>query len=144
VLAFFGAELYGIAWGQRTPDHAFGFQMFNESSRLTIHLKREVKTKRGRQLVAVPGGHWRAPDASGTMRDYSWRDRVTGYPLNTLDYNLHAPYGLDAQLFRLQAALNDVAAHIPDDTRTLALVAEVETVRNGAPGETVRLRAEKP
>jgi capsule polysaccharide export protein KpsE/RkpR len=51
---------------------------------------------------------------------------------------------LNAQLFRLQAALDDVVSHMPDDPRTRALVAEVETVRNGQPGPVVRLRAEKP
>ena len=144
MLAFFGAELFGVIWGQRAPDHAFGFQMFNESSRLTIHLKREVQTKRGHALVPVAGGRWQAPDRSGTLRDYAWQDRVHSVPLNILDTSVHAPYGLDAQLFRLQAALMDVAAHLPDDTHTRALVAEVETLRNGAAGPTLTLRAEKP
>jgi len=144
IVAFFGLELCGIAWGQRAPDHALGFQMFNESSRLTIRLFRELQNKRGRVLVPVPGGHWRAPDASGTLRDYAWRDRVRYYPLDTLDTSLHAPYGLAAQLFHLQAALDDMASHIPLDTRTLALVAEIETVKNQQPGPVVRLRAEKP
>src|SRR5882762_7714104 len=102
MVVFFGLELGGIAWGQRTPDHALGFQMFNESSRLTIRLFRELQSKRGRVLVPVPGGHWRAPDASGVLRDYAWRDRVRHYPLDTLDTSLHAPYGLAAQLFHLQ------------------------------------------
>ena len=141
---FFGLELGGVAWGQRTPDHALGFQMFNESSRLTIHLFREVQNKRKRVLLPVPGGRWQAPDAGGTLRDYAWQDRVRFFPLSTLDTSLHAPYGLSAQLFHLQAALDDVARHIPDDTRTLALVAEVETARNFVPGDAVRLRAEKP
>jgi hypothetical protein len=143
VLAFFGLELWGIVYGQRTPDHVFGFQMFNESSRLNIHLKREVKTKRGKALVPVKDGRWEVAGPSGTTHTYAWQDRVTDVGVRTLDVSVHASYGLDAQLFRLQAALNDVAAHIPDDTRTLALVADVETLRNGVPG-SVRLRAEKP
>jgi len=144
VVLFFGLELAGIAWGQRTPDHVLGFQMFNESSRLTIHLFRELEHKHKRILLPVPRGRWQAPDASGTLRDYAWQDRVRYFPLNTLDRSLHAPYGISAQLFHLQAALEDVASHIPADTRTLALVAEVETLRNFVPGPTVRLRAEKP
>src|SRR4051812_150882 len=144
IVVFFGLELAGIAWGQRAPDHALGFQMFNESSRLTIHLFRELQLKKKRVLVAVPGGHWQARDASGALRDFAWQDRVRYFPLDTLDTSLHAPYGLAAQLFHLQAALDDVARHIPDDTGTLALVAEVETSKNRAPGPTVRLRAEKP
>jgi hypothetical protein len=143
IVVFFGLELAGIAWGQRTPDHALGFQMFNESSRLNIHLFREVQGKKRRALVAVQGGHWLAPDPSGTQREYAWRDRVRFFPLDTLDTDLHAPYGLSAQLFHLQAALEDVAAHIPNDMRTRALVAEVETSKNRVPGPSVRLRAEK-
>jgi hypothetical protein len=144
VVLFFGLELAGVAWGQRTPDHALGFQMFNESSRLTIHLFRELQSKRKRVLVPVAGGRWQAPDPSGVVREYAWRDRVRYFPLDTLDTSLHAPYGLGAQLFHLQAALDDMAAHIPNDTRTRALVAEVETVKNRVPGPSVRLRAEKP
>jgi hypothetical protein len=148
VVAFFGLELGGIAWGQRAPDHVLGFQMFNESSRLTIHLFREVrgtgKTKGKKRLLAVKDGHWRAPDASGKLLDYHWSDRVRYWPLWALDRSVPAKYGRAAQLFRLQAALDDVVRHIPHDTQTLALVAEVETTHNGKPSETVRLRADKP
>jgi hypothetical protein len=118
--------------------------MFNESSRLTIHLFREIRAKRGRTLVAVPGGRWQAPDESGQLHSYAWQDRVRYFPISALDTSVHARYGLDGQLFHLQAALRDVVQHIPDDTRTLALVAEVDTIRNGAPGPQLRLRAEKP
>ncbi len=144
MVAFFGLELAGIAWGQRAPDHALGFQMFNESSRLTIHLYREVKQKRRRVLLPLPDGNWQAPDANGRLRSYSWHDRVRYFPLNTLEQSMHARYGLAAQLFHLQAALEDVARHIPDDTTTLALVADVDTIRNGVAGGRVRLRAERP
>ncbi len=142
---FFGLELAGIAWGQRTPDHALGFQMFNESSQLTIHLFREVERRGQRVLVAVSDGHWQAPDASGQLRDYAWHDRVgpQALPLNTLELSRHATYGLPAQLFRLQAALDDMVRHLPTDTETLALVAQVETLQNGRPGQR-ELRAAKP
>ena len=144
VLAFFGAELAGIAWGQGAPDHAFGFQMFNESSRLTIHLKREVRTKRGVTVQPLPEGRWRERDAKGNWREYAWQDRVRMVPLTYLDRSVHAPYGLDAQLFHLQAALEDVVARLPPGTRTSALLAEVETTRNGVPAGTRQLRAERP
>jgi hypothetical protein len=143
VVAFFGLELVGIAWGQRTPDHALGFQMFNETSRLTIHLFREVERQGKRVLVPVPDGHWRAPDGSGRLHDYAWRDRVRTKPLNVLDRSVHARYGLAAQLFHLQAALDDAVRHLPEDRATLALVAKVDTLRNGSPGQ-VELRADKP
>jgi len=144
VVLFFGLELVGIAWGQRTPDHVLGFQMFNETSRLTIHLFREVQKKRKRVLVAVPDGHWQAPDADGKLRAYAWQDRVQYWPLNVLETSVHARYGLDGQLFHLQAALDDMVRHIPEDTATLALVAKVETLRNGVAGPELQLRAEKP
>jgi hypothetical protein len=142
---FLGLELSGIAWGQRAPDHVLGFQMFNESSRLTIHLFRELTGKRGRvTLVPLPDGRWQAPDPDGKLREYAWQDRVHYFPLSALETSQHARYGLDAQLFHLQAALEDVVQHIPQDSRTRALVAEVETMRNGAPGPRLRLRAPKP
>jgi hypothetical protein len=148
VLAFFGLELLGIAWGQRAPDRVLGFQMFNESSRLTVRLFREVrgkgKAKHQRRLVPVKDGQWRAPDADGKLRLHRWSDRVRYWPLSALDTSVPAKYGRAAQLFRLQAALDDVVRHLPHDTQTLALVADVESQRNGAPSETVRLRADKP
>ena len=143
MLVFFGLELAGIAWGQRAPDHVLGFQMFNETSRLTIHLFREVKQKRRRVLVPVPDGRWRAPDPSGRLRDYAWQERVRYSPLDVLETSVHARYGLAAQLFHLQAALDDVVQHLPDDTTTLALVARVDTLQNGKPGQ-LELRAQKP
>jgi hypothetical protein len=144
VIAFFGLELVGIAWGQRTPDHALGFQMFNETSHLTIHLFREVEGQRTRMLVPVPNGQWQAPDASGKLRDYAWRDRVHYSPLKVLERRVPARYGLAGQLFHLQAALDDMVRHIPDDTSTLALVAKVDTLRNGVPGPQRQFRADKP
>ena len=144
VVAFFGLELLGIAWGQLAPDHALGFQMFNESSRITIHLFREIERRKRRVLVPLPDGRWQAPDAQGTVHDFAWSDRVRASPLYVLGQSMHAPYGLDAQLFRLQGALDDVVRHIQGDSRTRALVAKVETIRNGRPGPVVELRADKP
>jgi hypothetical protein len=148
VAAFFGLELAGIAWGVGAPDRVLGFQMFNESSRLTIRLFREVqgrgKAKRKRVLVPVKNGTWQAPDASGQLREYRWDDRVRYWPLRALDTPVPAKYGRAAQLFRLQAALDDVVRHLPHDTQTLALVAKVDTTRNGRKSETRLLRADKP
>ncbi len=144
VLVFLGLELYGIAWGLRAPDHVLGFQMFNESSHLTVELFRELDRKRRRVLVPVPDGKWQARDASGSLREFAWRDRVTYAPLETLGVPMRAKYGLSAQLFRLQAALEDVVSHIPDDTQTRALVAVVQASHNGRPLQTIRLRAERP
>ena len=142
--AFFGLEVVGIAWGQRAPDHVLGFQMFSETSYLTIHLFREVTQNQQRVLVPVLNGRWQAPDRRGRLRDYVWQDRVRYDPLNTLETRMYARYGLGAQLFRLQAALQDMAHHIPEDTVTLALVAKVDTLHNARPGPQQELRATKP
>jgi hypothetical protein len=94
--------------------------------------------------VPIADGRWQARDAAGRLRDHAWQDRVKGWRLNTLGVWLHASYGLSAQLFRLQAALEDVASHIPDDAQTRALVAVVEASHNGRSPRTIRLRAERP
>jgi hypothetical protein len=69
---------------------------------------------------------------------------VKGWRLNTLGVSMHASYGLSTQLFRLQAALEDVASHIPDDAQTRAVVAVVRASHNGRPPQTIQLRAERP
>jgi hypothetical protein len=60
-----------------------------------------------------------------------------------LNKSVRARYGLAAQLFHLQAALDDAVRHLPEDRETLALVARVDTLRNGLPGQ-LELRADKP
>jgi hypothetical protein len=144
VLLFLVVQVAGIGWGQRAPDHVLGFQMFNESSRIHVELFREVERKRGRVLLAVPDGRWQARDAAGKLRDHAWQDRVKSSRLSTFGVWMHANYGLDAQLFRLQAALDDVAAHIPEDKQTRALVLVIEAMHNGRPARTIQLRAERP
>jgi hypothetical protein len=143
-LAFFGAETYGIVKAQHLPDRVFGFQMFNESSQVTVHLFREIEHKKRRILEPLPDGRWRARDARGVEHEHAWSERVRSSKLSELGRTVHARYGLDAQLFRLQGALEDVVRHLPDDNETRALVAEVETLKNGEPGPRLRLRADKP
>jgi len=130
-----------IAYGQLAPDHVFGFQMFNESSTLEITLFREVERGGVTELLPIPDGEWDAPDGTGTIHHFSWNDRVRVSPLWRLGVSVHASYGLDAQLFRLERALEDVATHTPLDHETRALVAVAETVRNGRPAGSVRFRA---
>jgi hypothetical protein len=133
-----------IAYGQLTPDHVFGFQMFNESSNLTIELFREVERSGQVVLEHLPDGEWDAPDEHGKIHRHSWRDRVRASPIRTLGVSVHASYGLDAQLFRLEQALADVARNIPNDRETRALVAVVQTLKNGRDPRTVRFRAVRP
>ena len=137
VLALIGA----VSYGQLAPDHVFGFQMFNESSSIKIQLFREVARGAGTELVAAPNGEWDAADESGAVRHFSWRDRVRIAPIRTLGTFVHASYGLDAQLYRLEHALDDVARHLPADRETRALVAVVDTLKNGRAAGTVRFRA---
>jgi hypothetical protein len=66
------------------PDGAFGFRMFPESSSITIHV------------------------TGVTPRE--WMERVKDPILSNLDVRVNAAYGAGAQLQRLQAALDDVAA----------------------------------
>jgi hypothetical protein len=142
IATYLVAQLAALGYGLSTPDHAFGFQMFNESSRIEFQLYRQVVGRAG--LVPVPDGAWLAVDREGKVREFRWRDRVRYPPLARPGREVHASYGLDAQLFRLQAALRDVAAHIPDDAETVALIALVHASRNGRALEEMRLVGVRP
>lgn len=142
------AVLYGvvmvtvIASAQFRPDHVFGFQMFNQSSKIEIHLFRKVRGKK--QLVPVVGGVWEARDRQGATHAFRWNDRVKDDVLGVLERRIHARYGLEGQLFRLQYALEDVLAHVPGDAETTALVAAVDTIKNGRPAGVVTFEARRP
>jgi hypothetical protein len=133
-----------VAYGQVAPDHLFGFQMFNESSSLKIDLFREVVRDGRTVLLPVPDGEWEALDAHGVPHHFAFHDRVRVSPLHRLGTFVHASYGLDAQVYRLEHALEDVARNVPLDHETRAFVAVVETLKNGRPAGTVRLRAVRP
>jgi hypothetical protein len=108
-------------------DHAFGFRMFPEASTIEIRLQRQLRD----QVVDAPHGEWHARDAHGQLRHFSWRDRVRDPVLGSLESRVFASYGVDAQLARLQRALDDVADHVPEDGETMRLRAEVVVRRNG-------------
>jgi hypothetical protein len=112
-----------VATASARPDGVFAFRMFNESSTITIDLFRRVRQSDGNESLVPLGGQWQA----------SWNDRVRDPILATLGRPVHAAYGVDAQLYRLQRALDDVAASMPQDHETVALVARVGVVRNGRP-----------
>jgi hypothetical protein len=114
-------------------DGAFGFRMFPEASTIEIHLQRRV----GDRLVPVPRGEWSARDASGQLRHFAWRDRVRDPVLSVLDERRFASYGADAQLARLERALDEVTDHLADDAETAQLQAEVLLWRNGRGPETI-------
>jgi hypothetical protein len=129
---------------QKSPDLVFGFQMFNASSDFKISLFRKVKHRGRSRIVPIHDGTWESKDRTGAPHIYRWRDRVHYGGLATLNRFVHASYGLDAQLFRLQAALDDFVRHLPDDEETLALIAEVDTLKNGREAGHVRLQADRP
>jgi hypothetical protein len=110
------------------PDGVFSFQMFNESSRIKIDLSRQVATPNGERIVGANG--WAG-----------WTDRVADPILGTPGLEMHASYGVDAQLFRLQRALDDVMDHLPRGSETKGLAADVEVRRNGRPPIVVHLES---
>lgn len=117
------------------PDHIFGFRMFPEASTMEIRLAREHSG----QLTPAPHGKWQAHDRAGHTIAFSWEDRVRDPVLSALDTRVFASYGVDAQLARLQRALEDVADHVVDDAETDRFVAEVTVWRNGREPTTVSL-----
>ncbi len=116
-----------VLTASRRDDQCFGFRMFPEASRIEVHLVRDV----GGRSVPTAAGEWSATDASGQLRHFSWRDRVRDPELRALDQRIFASYGAETQLARLQRALDDVAAHIPEDGETKRLRAEVTVWKNG-------------
>ena len=138
--AYLFAQLALLVRAQSSPDFVFGFQMFNASSDMKISLFREVRRKGRPRLVPVLDGAWQAKDRAGTEHEYRWSDRVRDGVLVNLDQFVHASYGLEAQLYRLRFALHDVATHLPGDVETEALIAVVDTVKNGRDRAQVRLR----
>ena len=125
----------------RRADAAFGFRMFAESTTLTITLSREVQAPTGEGTIVIPveDGSWIARDRTGLPHRFAWSDRVADPVVGTLGVTMHAAYSGAAQLERLQAALDDVATHVPEDAETHALVADVVLRRNGREPQSVRL-----
>ena len=136
-----GGQFALIATGPRRADGAFAFRMFPESSTIRIDLFREVVAPSGQGLVRVPveNGTWLARDGVGVLHRFRWDDRVTDTNLFPYGQPVHASYGAAAQLERLARALDDVAAHIPEDGETARLVADVTVRKNGGPETHVEL-----
>ena len=122
-----------VITANRRTDGAFGFRMFNESSTVELSLHRELETEDGRRLrVRVDDGVWSARASDGTHHRLTWYDRVP-MPYWVFDREMHASYGAATQLARLQAALDDLAAHVSpsDDLETRRFVLDVTVRRNG-------------
>jgi hypothetical protein len=114
--------------------------MFSESAELEAHLTREIEGPGGaRTVVPVQNGEWAARDVSGILHRVRWTDRVRRREMSQFDVVLHASYGARAQIQRWQAAVDDVAAHTPEDVETRRLIVELTVRRNGRPPEKVVL-----
>jgi len=121
-----------VITADRRPEAAFGFRMFSESSTMKMVLYREIIAADGqRTRVHVEDGVWGARDAGGLKRRFAWSDRVRRRELAIFDAEVSTHYGVQAQVTRLQAALDDVATHSPDDADTRRLLLELTVRRNG-------------
>ena len=138
-----GLQITLVFTADRRLDGAFGFRMFSESSSIKVTLLRELGPSAwggtgAPSLVHVEGGVWSARGADGIRRRFSWYDRVPT-PYWLFDQDMHASYGAATQLSRLQGALDDVAAHVPEDGETRRFILEVVVRRNGHEPVTHRL-----
>ncbi|MBX3223145.1 MAG: hypothetical protein KF795_21715 [Labilithrix sp.] len=133
-LVWIAAQATLVVTAGRRSDGAFGFRMFSESSTMRLVLHREIDDGIGgaRVRVHVDDGVWSARAEDGTNHRLTWYDRVPA-PYWVFDREMHASYGAAAQLERLQAALDDVASHLPtsDDLETRRFVLDVTVRRNG-------------
>ncbi|MCU0683441.1 MAG: hypothetical protein MUF34_14570 [Polyangiaceae bacterium] len=133
-LTFFATQLVLVATANGRPERAFGFQMFPESTMVSVRLFREVGRPGGpTRRVHVEGGAWRARDAAGALRDFAWHDRVRFARISVFDEMVFASYGAAAYRYRLRAALEDVVRHLEGDAETRRLVAELSFRVNGRP-----------
>ena len=145
-LAWIGLQIALVITADRRPDAAFGFRMFTESSTMKLVLYREVVGLDGhRKLLHVDDGVWAARDAGGLVRRFAWNDRVRRRELAVFDTEVSAHYSANAMLARLQAALDDLATHAPDDAETRRFLLDVTIRRNAREPYVVHLAsAERP
>lgn len=121
-----------VLTASRRVDAIFGFRILPESSSIKIALHRELVAEDGkRKRVHVEDGVWGAKDAGGLVRRFAWTDRVRRRELALLDREIVLDGTTAATLAHLQAALDDVATHTPDDADTRRFLLDVTVRRNG-------------
>jgi hypothetical protein len=122
-----------ILTASQRADAAFGFRMFAESSTITAELSREVEAPSGHGTITVPvkDGEWVVRGPDGHPRSIRWRDRVIEPNLAAFGVTMHASYSAAAQVERWHAALDDVAAHLAEDTETKELQLDLVVRKNG-------------
>jgi hypothetical protein len=133
------AQLALVGTSRGRVDGAFGYRALPSSTTVTLSLSREVASPEGVVLVAAPGGEWTVRGQDGEPRRIAWRDRVRDPVLSVLDAPVRTTDTDTTVLARVQAALDDMAVHTPDDRETLALVASVTVRTNGRDPHEVRL-----
>jgi hypothetical protein len=139
-VAWVATQIALVITADRRTDGAFGFRMFPESSTVKMSLYREVEgVGAERTRIHVEDGVWSARDSGGLVRRFAWNDRVRIYGLSAFDTEISASYGAGAQLARMQAALDDVATHTPDDADTRRLLIDVTVRKNGGEPDVVHL-----
>jgi hypothetical protein len=135
---FFGAEAILVATAGMRSDRSYGFRMFPESSSITVHVSRRLADG---TLVPIEKGRWEARDCAGTTHTYVWSQMIRSPAPSRLDAPVAAPYGVESEIHRTNDALRWVLDHTPDDCETRALMARVESRRNGRSPVEVDLEA---
>ncbi|AKU96126.1 hypothetical protein AKJ09_02790 [Labilithrix luteola] len=129
-----------VLTASRRTDGAFGFRTFGESSTVKAVLYREVDGPSGALVrVKAEEGEWSAHDPGGMLRRFAWHDRVVLPDLANLDRELEARNGSRAALDAYRRALDDLAAHVPDDAETRRFLLDVTVRRNGGEPYVVHL-----
>jgi hypothetical protein len=128
VVAVIVTQAFFVVRAYWAPHKEFGFQMFPESSTWQADVVR-ITTDGRRVPVAEP---WDG---------YQWAVLVPNRGLAFPDVRKHADAGLDNQLAFLDAALDYVATHTPDDRQTRYLEATVTAWYDDDPPHTVVLRS---
>lgn len=129
-LAIVVVQLVLIVRAYSAPIDTFGFQMFPESSQWRADVYRVLADgSRVDVRESWPGG-------------YRWETLVDARGLGTPFSLHHADAGLATTMRFLDAALDWVAAHTPDDPDTVTLVAEVTLIDNGRAPTRLTLESE--
>ena len=123
-------QLCFVARGYWADHREFAFQMFPESSTWQA------------DIVRVTADGTRVP-IDEPWAGYRWSAMVVGRGLGSAASRHHADAGLDNQLAFLDAALDYVADHTPDDRETVYLEAVVTTWHNADPPTVVVLRSDR-
>jgi hypothetical protein len=128
VAAVVALQLAFVVKGYSSDHKPFAFQMFPEASTWRADVVRV--TRDGRRIPV-----------SQPWAGYRWDELVGGVGLQYPQVRRHADAGLDNQVAFLDAALDYVADHTPQDRETRYLEAVVTTWHNTDEPQTVVLRS---